>query len=49
MNFPLSGYPHKVLLKVVDWVIAKGIALVKLQCGDLRVNVYATHVSLKPN
>ena len=45
MSFPLSGYPHKVLLRVVDWFIAKGVALACIQCGGLKVNVYVTHVS----
>ena len=49
MSFPLSGYPHKVLLRVVDWFIAKGVALACIQCGGLRVNVYVTHVSQSPH
>ena len=45
LSYPLSGYPHKVLHKVVDWFLAKGVALACIQSGELHVNVYVTHVS----
>jgi len=41
-RFTLNGFAHKVFQG--DWFGGKSVGLAKIQVGELRVNVYGTHV-----
>lgn len=41
-RFTLNGFAHKVFQG--DWFCGKSVGLAKIQVGELRVNVYGTHL-----
>lgn len=43
-RFTLNGFAHKVFQG--DWFCGKSVGLAKIQVGELRVNVYGTHVRM---
>jgi len=43
--FSLNGFAHKISHS--DWFCGKSVGMAKLQVGELRVNVYGTHVCIR--
>jgi len=43
-RFTLNGFAHKVFQ--ADWFCGKAVGLAKIQVGELRLNVYGTHVRI---